>query len=825
MNACTILRIWPLLLATLQLSVIGIAHGEKENEVPVIAVDGTILGSRPLTLDGRIWYLKFSTDSQSLYAAAVSSYQIDWKAKQAKPIWQRSERESMVRALFSPNDAHFARMENGNRVHLHDRATGKLLQSITSTAERPYNAAAWSPDSSLIAIGGRGEILIHRVDNGVLQLRIPQGISDISSVAWSPDGKWIVASNRGDLKEDRILLHALDGSSPPIMLPDKKTTSDFTRFSFSPDSTSLAVSRASDSRDSLYFWDIQTKAVTFRHERSSGFNGITHSADGNWLAAGGLSNLLVLDARTGKEIFRNQDEGVNVHVWSVAFSPDSRLLAYGAEDRVKILDTKTWKELVPSEDSIAPVNAVAFSADGRHLVTGAINGDLVLWDWEKQTPVWKRASPPESWGIRELSIDPSGRWIAVKQPPRRPVSQWVSLVDIATGKTRKYLSVSNGFEVAPLFSPSGSSIWLAVSGPSLVEWDINEDRLLRTLPMPLSEEKQRTLDSISFDSENHGWIRWDASAAGGRIDPDDPKKVVTFESSPPLYGEADPIPPRSLEWTITSQSLLLLPSRFEIKIGNHPALPIVKHPSGCLLFIAGYKEVRVFDFLSLSFIRRLSVGPGDIKSQALSPDGKTLVITTTGGVFPFALHEQRQASPHINSEVLWQVMGSENHWEAYQAAWALAKRPDFLTFLQSNLKPALQATPEEIDFLKTQLIDGNHGIRQTAARAWLDRGLTLDRKTYETLREGGLPVAVPSKFFHPDDYPFLAAHRGVAPIPLLTPLSGHRRAMRAVMILMEDRRPESLRLLEQLAAGDPTAPLTVAAKKAVAFVAARPKSH
>lgn len=80
-----------------------------------------------------------------------------------------------------------------------------------------------------------------------------------------------------------------------------------------------------------------------------------------------------------------------------------------------------------------------------------------------------------------------------------------------------------------------------------------------------------------------------------------------------------------------------------------------------------------------------------------------------------------------------------------------------------------------------------------------------------------IPVALLSKFFHPDDYSFLAAHRGVAQIPLLTPLSGYRRVMRAVMFLMEDPSPESQRLLEQLATGDTAAPLIHAAKKAVAI--------
>lgn len=826
MKAKSIVGIRRLLLAALPVFVISIAHGEKESEAPVIIADGTILGTRPLILGDRIWQLKFSTDSQSLFAVAEGIYQVDWVTRQIKPIWQESVGQNIARSVFSPNDNHYARMENGNKVHLHDKTTGKLLHTITSTAQRPYDAAAWGPDSSLIAIGGRGEILIHRLDDGALQQRIPHGSTDISSLAWSPDGKWIVAVNRGTAEGDRILLHSLDGSSPPIVLPGKMNDdSDRTRFSFSPDSTVLAVSGVSSHRESLYFWDMNSRAVSYTHERGGGLNSITHSADGKWLAAGGLNNLLVLDAHTGKEIFRNEKEGVNVHIWSVAFSPDGRLLAYGADDRIKILDTKTWKELGPIEDSIATVTALAFSEDGRRLVTGAINGDLVLWDWEKQTPIWKLDASPDSWGIEKLSVDPSGRWIAVKQPPRLPVRQWVSLVDMATGKTRKYLSVSNTFGVAPLFSPSGSSLWLAVAGPSLVEWDINEDRLLRTLPMPLSEERQRSLGSIGFDSEMPSWIRWDAKVAGGRINPDDPKNVETFETTRPLYGKADPIPPRSLEWTSTGDSLLLLPNRFEVKIGNHPALPIAKHPSGCLLFIAGYKEVKVFDFLSLSVIRQLSFGSGEIKSQALSPDGKTLVVTTTGGVFPFALHEPRQASPYINSEVLWQVMGSENHWEAYQAAWAFAKQPDFLTFIKNNLKPAKQATPEEIAFLESQLIDGNHVIRQTAARAWLDRGLTLDRKTYETLREGGLPVGVPSKFFHPDDYPFLAAQRRVAPIPILIPLSDHRRAMRAVMILMEDQSPENLGLLKQLAAGHSTAPLTVAAKKAVTSAAARTRNH
>ncbi|RYD30746.1 MAG: hypothetical protein EOP85_23485 [Verrucomicrobiaceae bacterium] len=164
---------------------------------------------------------------------------------------------------------------------------------------------------------------------------------------------------------------------------------------------------------------------------------------------------------------------------------------------------------------------------------------------------------------------------------------------------------------------------------------------------------------------------------------------------------------------------------------------------------------------------------------------------------------------------MWQLMGGDNHWQAYQAAWALARQPDFMPFMEGHLSPALEPTPDEIERLKIMLGDGSHEIRQSAARQWLDLGFELDRTTYETLREGGLAEKWPVVTLSEGTFDVFSGYSPERPIPPMIPLSAHRRAMRAIMILGNDPGEASRHYLERLAKGYPGAPLTKAAAKAL----------
>ncbi len=284
------------------------------------------LGNPPVTLDERVWNLKFSPDGEKLFAIADSVYQIDWRKKFQQVGWQIGPHEnvSLIRGSFSPDGSMFATLSQGSEVHLHETRTGKDLLTLEHRAAG-WIAVAWSADQEFIAFGGPREILIHHARTGAIFRKIPQGETDIIALAFSPDGKLLVAGNKSyDKTKSGIFLHRLDRDAPPIPLPGDGDRSSDLLFSFSPDSTNLAVFCNVDNRETLYLWDLKEQKIIRQEASGSIGNAITHSPDGSLLAACGLNNLEIRDTLNGREVFRHQQEGINEHYWSVAFSPDGK---------------------------------------------------------------------------------------------------------------------------------------------------------------------------------------------------------------------------------------------------------------------------------------------------------------------------------------------------------------------------------------------------------------------------------------------------------------------------------------------------------------------
>ncbi len=773
------------------------------------------IGRPPVTLDERVWAMKFSADGKELFAVTDNISQIGWPSRQLRILWQPHGNETMTQATFSPDGTRFARSNNGNKVHVHETATGKLLHTFEGRDPR-FTPTAWSPDGSRLAVGGNQGVVIHDLSPGNAAQHLSFGDADIAALDWSPDGRWIVAATeKPGERGGPIFLLLVDGSAPSILLPGWRDA----KFSFSPDSSVLAVA-TEEAKGSVifYLWDVKAGKEFYR-QRSSGYNAIVHSPDGRFLAVSGLNSLQILDARTGREVCRHHADSINNHIWSVAFSPDGKILATGNDDRIRFRDTTSWNEIDPDESLRAPVSALAFTRDGRHLVSGGWNGDLVLWDWDKKIPVWKQLSAPEAWEIKSLSVDPLARWIGVVQTPRHPEKRRIRLLDFKTGEALRFADVERSAGAAPLFHPMRGTAYLATTDHSLVEWDCESGGVLRTIPVPflrtIESGKHGNIDTLAFNSVKPEIVQWTAEMqAYGRIDPDSGAETNTIEPRYPRL-DADPIPPRTHDFAAMGGEVWNLPTMLSLGSQNSTPFPSVRHPSGLLQFSSQGRTVQIFDIISQSFIHTIDFGPGEIKAIILSPDGRTLVAGTTGGLKYCSL-EGLSLAEGTSSETLWQLMGGENHWQAYQAAWALARQPDFMPFMESHLSPALEPTADEIEQLKILLGDGSHEIRQSAARQWLDLGFELDRTAYETLREGGLAEKWPSAISL-DAIPGISpGYSPERPIPPLIPLSAHRRSMRAIMILRNAPGEASRHHLERLAKGYPGAPLTKAAARALA---------
>ncbi|KAI5835209.1 WD40 repeat-like protein [Schizophyllum commune Tattone D] len=204
----------------------------------------------------------------------------------------------------------------------------------------------------------------------------------VNCVAFSPDGKR-VASGSIDCTVrlwDVATCHQ-------IGQPLKGHTSQVNCIAFSPDSKHL-LSGSSDG--SIRLWDTETGK-----QSPQGFDGhrghilaVAYSLDSTLIASGSQDSIVRLwDAATGESVA--EIRGHSGGVASVVFSPDGKLIASGSHDKtIRIWDVATRKQLrEPLTGHEASVASVAFSPDGKRIVSGSHDQTLRIWDITTRTQV------------------------------------------------------------------------------------------------------------------------------------------------------------------------------------------------------------------------------------------------------------------------------------------------------------------------------------------------------------------------------------------------------------------------------------------------------
>jgi WD40 repeat protein len=117
-----------------------------------------------------------------------------------------------------------------------------------------------------------------------------------------------------------------------------------------------------------------------------------------------------------------QPNGHTQPVLCLAFDPDGTHLASGSGDAtVRIWDMRARPSAVVLRGHTGPVNALAFTDNGRRAVTGGADGTVRLWDALRGTllatatpdPARQRPNDPAADAINALATSPDGRWIVI----------------------------------------------------------------------------------------------------------------------------------------------------------------------------------------------------------------------------------------------------------------------------------------------------------------------------------------------------------------------------------------------------------------------------
>ncbi|HEU0133441.1 MAG TPA: WD40 repeat domain-containing protein, partial [Allosphingosinicella sp.] len=299
-----------------------------------------------------------------------------------------SDSEAPAReAVFSGDGRLLATSSASGRLTLRSLPDLKLVRRL----DHPGGAAAvdFAPGDKILASSGYdGAVRLWNVATGRLVRKLQGARGTVWTIDFSPDGARLAAA--GEDRTIRIwdpaqgrLVHALAGHERNIW-----------EVRFSPDGRRLA-SGSFDTTTRL--WDSATGAALATlggHDQA--VVGLAWSPDGQLLATGGDDSLILLHRASDGKPARGLVVGN--HAYKLDFSPDSRWLvnagrargalgtfwhsvtgAGGDSEAVRIwrvADGALVQALKAQED----VMNVAFSPDGRRLVTSGDDGVVTLWN-------------------------------------------------------------------------------------------------------------------------------------------------------------------------------------------------------------------------------------------------------------------------------------------------------------------------------------------------------------------------------------------------------------------------------------------------------------
>jgi RNA polymerase sigma factor (sigma-70 family) len=256
-------------------------------------------------------------------------------------------------------------------------------------ARREVRVLAGHGSTVYVAFGSGGRLATYSSDRSVRfwdptsgkeTARLLGHTGPVASAAFAPDGKTLATT-------DGESVRLWDADTGEQRSAHGGALAGVVRLAFSPDGRTLACVAG---RGEVRLWDVAGDRVvrTFNaeHPRDKPVvcPSIAFSPDGRHLAQAytdghpGPSYLRVWDVAEGK-LARTLVDGAEFDLWAVAFSADGKLLAAGdMNGRVRLFDTARWEQ-VGGLDARDQLRSLAFAPGGRTLALG-LRRDVQLWD-------------------------------------------------------------------------------------------------------------------------------------------------------------------------------------------------------------------------------------------------------------------------------------------------------------------------------------------------------------------------------------------------------------------------------------------------------------
>ena len=340
-----------------------------------------------------------------------------WKLTRSSALATLTKRQALCSSLaYSSDGDHLVVGWNGGEVQLWDIGQQQLSRTLVEGEESSAARVAYSPVEELVAAtSGERQVSLYDLATGddsvIWEGRLVD--SKVHDLAFSRDGSRLVVYVAGRLISLAFVINVSTGQVESRHPTSGPNPSQFHgRARLSPDNKLLYVPHFAPGgrRYGIQCIDLETNANLWQTETVTDF-GLTCldvSPDGSLLASGsgfGDCTIRIWDSKTGNLL--NQIHGHTGWVSEVAFSDDGRRLISSSTDQtIRTWDTTTWKQILVLRGNTDQINAVALDKSGQHVASGSRDGKLMLWDTDERNSPDGYVRLPES--VRQVhSLDGS----------------------------------------------------------------------------------------------------------------------------------------------------------------------------------------------------------------------------------------------------------------------------------------------------------------------------------------------------------------------------------------------------------------------------------
>lgn len=495
------------------------------------------------------------------------------------------------------------------------------------------SAIKFSPDGKYIVTASLdGTAKIWRASSGLLLVTLPHK-GAVTAVQFAADGKTL-ATVGGGLHLWTVPL----GKAVERKLPEDGPT--WNRIlALSPDLKTLAAVGAQ-----FGLWDVATgqqKAV-FKSPPGGAPTVADYSPDGKWLASSGTARTIVLwDVATAeaKASLKGHAEPVN----ALAFSLDGKLLISGSgktaggvltpgELKVWEVDIEShWKTL---EGHARAVTGLSVGAAGKLLASAGADGTVRLWSLDKDAPAVARTAP---FGPFEGHLGQIIR-AALSRDERHVLTAGsdgtVRLWDAQNGTQVKQLAGHTRRIRAVAFSVDGTLGFSAGDDLKLVQWDLAKGTAVKKWDLPA-----RTTEML-FSHNGKYLVVGTADGLVGQIHTSTGRMVRKLENfgglitslacsaDDRLVAVAD-IKRNVAVWDLGTEKVRHLRGKHDGP-GNNPINSLAFSPDSELLVSGSAiaKTANLWDLKTGDEIHRIGPFPGYVVDVRFAADGRSFFISS-----------------------------------------------------------------------------------------------------------------------------------------------------------------------------------------------------